>query len=118
MTVDGKDGKLRIPIRFGAPARETEAESDPVGASADESVDLDADDDVEHFISDEGFTDLKSLEEELFREEARQTGSLIGPQDKSELAPAELIVARAELKKREAEAEELRDKLARRQADF
>ena len=106
MTSDRKDKPYRIPIRF------TDAEDE--GGSVDDEaamdrVDPDIDND-EVFSIDE---DDASLDAVSPSEPAAETlGEFGGPDT------AELIATRAELKRIEAENAELKNQLARRQADF
>ena len=105
MKSDRKDKPYRIPIRF------TDAE-DEGGSVDDESemdrVDPDIDND-ELFSVDE---DDPSLDAVSPSEPGESLDSLGGPDT------AELIATRAELKRVEAENAELKNQLARRQADF
>ena len=99
MTSDrGNKGSHRIPIRF------TDADDEAESASADMDTSDPDNEDVEMMSGEEPFG------AEFVAEEA--TGSVGGP------ATAELIATRAELKRVEAENAELKDRLARRQADF
>lgn len=105
MTSDRKDKRFRIPIRFSDAESESEA---PINEPA-EMDRLDPDNETAGFSSDtddqlETQTDLGL--DDLSAEEAG------GP------ATAELIATRSELKRVEAENAELRNSLARRQADF
>ena len=99
MTSDRRDkGSHRIPIRF--------TDADDEGRSADSNPDemdrLDPDNEGEDLLSD--------ADENLdFSEADEPTG---GP------VTAELIATRSELKRVETENAELKDRLARRQADF
>ena len=81
-------GSHRIPIRF------TDADDEAESASADMDI---SDEDMEMMGGEDSFDD-------------EQVAG--GP------ATAELIATRAELKRVEAENAELKDRLARRQADF
>ncbi len=102
MTSDrGNKGSHRIPIRF------TDADDEAESASADMDTSDPDNEDMEMMSGEEPF------DEELLAE--NETGSdepVGGP------ATAELIATRAELKRVEAENAELKDRLARRQADF
>ena len=101
MTSDRSDKRShRIPIKFSdADERTGSAQSDP---SEMDRLDSDnASEDVLSDAADEPFTDELDVEE------------ISGGPDK-----AELIATRAELKRVEAENAELKDRLARRQADF
>lgn len=117
-----KKGSARnhIPIKFLDSEQETEISSE---APAEETRVDEADED---YVSDEfDVPDMTSEEdqsefisEEINADEARyqspqaNTGELGGP------VLAELVATRAELKRVEAEAADLKDRLARRQADF
>src|SRR5262245_46974468 len=102
MTSDRRDkGSHRIPIRFN------DADDEPRSA-ADESIDLSGD--VEALSTD---TDESLNEENLFSATDIEPEESSGGPDK-----AELIATRSELKRIEAENAELKDRLARRQADF
>ena len=102
MTSDrGNKGSHRIPIRF------TDADDEAESASTDMDTSDPDNDDVEMMSGEDPF------DEELLDED--ETGSdepAGGP------ATAELIATRAELKRVEAENADLKDRLARRQADF
>jgi len=106
MKSDRKDKPYRIPIRF------TDAESES-GSVNDESAmdrvdpDIDSSDDV--FTIDEEDASLDAVSPS---EPAENLDSLGGPDT------AELIATRSELKRIEAENAELKNQLARRQADF
>jgi molecular chaperone GrpE len=88
-----RKGKHRIPIRFMDAERDTENEI--LSSDREEDASLDA-------LSDLGETD-----------DQPDTGETSGGPD-----TAELIATRSELKRIEAENAELKDRLARRQADF
>lgn len=100
----------RIPIRF--------PDADGEDETAGETVDVDRmepDPDEELFSDDTG--------EDLSEWDTRVSGSLSGISDAEASVSggpetAELVATRAELKRLEAENSELRDRLARRQADF
>lgn len=97
MTSDrGNKGSHRIPIRF------TDADDEAESASADMDTSDPDNEDAEMMSGDEPFDD----------EAEGAIGSVGGP------ATAELIATRSELKRVEAENAELKDRLARRQADF
>jgi molecular chaperone GrpE len=106
MTSDRRDkGAHRIPIKF------TDAD-DEIG-SADKPADMDRmdpDNEGEDLLSDAG-DDLNS--EDLVGDTALDLEEFAGGPDR-----AELIATRSELKRVEAENAELKDRLARRQADF
>jgi molecular chaperone GrpE len=105
MTADRKEKHYRIPIRFvdaesesGSPDSESEMERlDPYN---EEEISAEFEDD--------------DLGEDVFEAEtgAEAAGMVGGP------ATAELIATRSELKRVEIENAELKDRLARRQADF
>jgi molecular chaperone GrpE len=101
MTSDRRDkGPQRIPIRFTDPGDESlSADSEP-----DDMGTLDPDYDVEDVISE------ADLAGDDFVADTNESAG--GPER------AELIATRAELKRVEAENSELKDLLARRQADF
>ena len=103
MKSDRKDKPYRIPIRF------TDAEDE--GGSVDDESEMDRvdpdNDDV--FTIDE---DDASLDAVSPSEPAETLGEVGGPDR------AELIATRAELKRIEAENADLKNQLARRQADF
>jgi molecular chaperone GrpE len=100
MTSDRRDkGSQRIPIRFTDADDEVERVGDP-------------DNEGEELLSEAGAVeDLDS--EDLFEGGEVDPGELLGGPER-----AELIATRAELKRVEAENAELKDRLARRQADF
>jgi len=108
MKSDRKDKPYRIPIRF------TDAE-DEGGSVDDESamdrVDPDIDDIDEGFAVDDGEDDA-SLDAVSPPDSPDILDPLGGPDT------AELIATRAELKRVEAENADLKNQLARRQADF
>ena len=107
MSSDRKDKPYRIPIRFV----DDESESDtPDSESEMERVDPDNEGDV--FSSE--FEDDDYAGEDVFAGDAgaEMPASSGGP------ATAELIATRSELKRVETENAELKDRLARRQADF
>ncbi len=105
MTSDrGNKGSHRIPIRFTD--ADDEAESAETTPADMESSDPD-NDDVEMMSGEDPFD-----EEFLAEDETGSDEPAGGP------ATAELIATRAELKRVEAENAELKDRLARRQADF
>ena len=106
MTSDRKDKHYRIPIRFV----DDEGESDsPDSELVMERVDSDNDDEVYSLDIDDEDTG-----EDLFTSESG--GDTSAPSGGP--ATAELIATRAELKRVETENAELKDRLARRQADF
>lgn len=102
MTSDRRDkGSHRIPIRF------TDADDEPRSAES-KSPDVEQNDED---LSSETEGELDS--EDLFGGADVEDEVLSGGPEK-----AELIATRAELKRVEAENAELKDRLARRQADF
>jgi molecular chaperone GrpE len=107
MTSDRRDkGSHRIPIKF--------TDADEETRSADESNKMDdrqdSDNQGEDVLSD---ADYDFTTEQLFGSGEAETDEAAGGPD-----TAELIATRAELKRVEAENAELKDRLARRQADF
>lgn len=106
MTSDNRDkGSHRIPIRFDDAGDEVEpADGEPV-----DTPQVDAEEDEEFFYDADadlaGDDPLAAVQPEV--EEA-----VGGP------ATAELVATRSELKRVEAENAELKDRMARRQADF
>jgi molecular chaperone GrpE len=109
MKSDRKDKPYRIPIRF------TDAESES-GSVDDEPemdrVDPDFDND-DVFSIDEDDASLDASLDAVSRSEPVETVDSFGGPD-----TAELIATRAELKRVETENAELKNQLARRQADF
>ena len=104
MTSDGRDkGSHRIPIRF----TDDEVES-AESASADMDT-IDPDNELEDELS-EG--EDMSFEDDLTAADPGSDARAGGP------ATAELVATRSELKRVETENAELKDRLARRQADF
>ena len=103
MTSDRSNkGSHRIPIRF--------SDADDANESAIESAGTGADDEGDELSSEEG-ANLDS--EDLF-----ESGDVDPEEVTGGPATAELIATRSELKRVEAENSELKDRLARRQADF
>jgi molecular chaperone GrpE len=107
MTSDRRDkGSHRIPIKF--------TDADEETRSADESNKMDdrqdSDNQGEDVLSD---ADYDFTTEQLFGSGEAETDEAAGGPD-----TAELIATRAELRRVEAENAELKDRLARRQADF
>jgi len=120
MTSDKKEKRWgRIPIKFSDAPAEGESSDDAASSAVDdESFENEA----------EAEPNLDGVSTQRERDE-RDTGSLSGwdaDKDPRERAVneasgpvfAELLATRAELKRLEAEVNDLRDKLARRQADF
>ena len=106
MTSDRKDKHYRIPIRFVDDESEN---GSPDSESVMDRVDSDKDDEVYSLDVDDADTNEELFGSEPAAEAAAPSG---GP------ATAELIATRSELKRVEAENAELKDRLARRQADF
>ena len=103
MTSDRRDkGSHRIPIKF--------TDADEETRSADEMDRQDPDNQGEDALSD---ADYDFTTEDLFGSGGVETDETAGGPD-----TAELIATRAELKRVQAENAELKDRLARRQADF
>ncbi len=123
MTSDKKERRWgRIPIRFSDSAEESKS-SEEAGASAE---DIGLGERVPDSESDEASVELLDFEDPA---EAFEPGDLPGwnkdagrgdPIANETSGPvfAELLATRAELKRLEAEVADLRDKFARRQADF
>ena len=104
MTSDRKDKQYRVPIRFvddesESAAPDSESEMDRVDAYNEDEV-LSAEVEDDYAVDD------------LLNETGADAAGLAGPDT------VELIATRAELKRVEAENAELKDRLARRQADF
>lgn len=103
MTSDRRDkGSHRIPIKF--------TDADEESRSADDMHRQDPDNQGEDVLSE---ADYDFTTEDLFGGGEAETDEAAGGPD-----TAELIATRAELKRVEAENAELKDRLARRQADF
>lgn len=116
MTSDNKPKWHRIPIRFHDPDRDdpgaaggnddvTEISDEDIGYLADEMEEL------EQYLDNDDATDAGQPEDHPDR--PRTTGDLSGGPE-----VAELVATRAELKRVEGEVADLKDRLARRQADF
>ncbi len=104
MTSDGRDkGSHRIPIRF----TDDEVESAESAAADMKTLDPDNDSEDESSLSDD-----MSFEDDSADAGEGSDAPAGGP------ATAELVATRSELKRVEAENAELKDRLARRQADF
>jgi molecular chaperone GrpE len=102
MTSDRRDkGSQRIPIRFTD--AEDEAESDASRAAGMEAPDTDSETEESSTVDSTDLFEGTEVESE---------GAPGGPDR------AELIATRSELKRLEAENAEMKDRLARRQADF
>ena len=107
MTSDRRDkGSHRIPIRF----TDADEESRSAESKPDEMDTLDPDNEDEEVLTD---ADYDLTTDELFGGSGREAEEVAGGPD-----TAELIATRAELKRVEAENAELKDRFARRQADF
>ena len=105
MKSDRKEKQHHIPIRF------VDAEGESGSPGSESNMDrVDPDDQPDTFLS-EGDDDL-TIEYPDAADVSEAEEPVGGP------ATAELIATRAELKRVEAENAELKDKLARRQADF
>ena len=103
MTSDRRDkGSHRIPIKF--------TDADEETRSADEMNEQDPDNQGDDVLSE---ADYDFTTEDLFGGGEAETDEPTGGPD-----TAELIATRAELKRVEAENAELKDRFARRQADF
>jgi molecular chaperone GrpE len=107
MTSDKRDKRShRIPIRF------TDAD-DQTGSADTNPRDMASEDPDNEFAKPASGTDENLNEEDLFSSTDVDPEEPVGGPD-----TAELIATRAELKRVEAENAELKDRLARRQADF
>lgn len=105
MTSNRRDkGPHRIPIRF----TDADDEARSADAKPDEVEKVDPDNEGDDLLSEEGGD---SLDPEVFE------GAEVDP-DAGGPDTAELIATRSELKRIETENAELKDRLARRQADF
>jgi molecular chaperone GrpE len=102
MTSDRKGKQVRIPIRFV----DAEGESGSLDSES-EMERLDPDNEAEDVFDEADFAG-----EDVFGESGADAAGMAGP------ATAELVATRSELKRVEAENAELKDRLARRQADF
>jgi len=99
MKSDRKDKPYRIPIRF------TDAEDE--GGTVDDEQEMDrVDPDIDN-------PDIDNIAEGFSVDDPAETADTLGGPD-----TAELIATRAELKRIEAENAELKNQVARRQADF
>ena len=106
MTSDRRDkGSHRIPIKF--------TDADDEIRSAENTSDDMAVDDPDNDGEEISLTDEDLNEEDLFSAADVEPEEATGGPEK-----AELVATRAELKRVEAEAAELKNQLARRQADF
>ncbi len=111
MASDNNKKRNRIPIRF----LDADREDDPSGNPTDDVDKMDPENEEEPF-SDDPIEDLTPWASALSASlnETKELDSAVsgGPET------AELVATRAELKRLEAENAELKDRLARRQADF
>ena len=105
MTSDRKDKRFRIPIRFSDAENENESPSSRP-AEMDSRLDPDIDND-----------DFSSAAEKATADEAPGLDDLTG-EDLGGPDRAELVATQSELKRVQAENAELKNSLARRQADF
>lgn len=107
MTSDRKDKRFRIPIKFSDAEDETES---PTSTPAE----------MDRLDPDSNTDDLESEDLSAVEQDQLTTDDAIGLDDSGFGGPnmAELIATRAELKRVEAENSELKNSLARRQADF
>lgn len=112
MTSDRKDKRFRIPIKFSDAENDSES---PTSRPA-EMDRLDPDSNTDEFESE----DLSAAEEDQLTTDAAFGLDDLSSDDVSRGGPdkAELVATRAELKRVEAENAELKNSLARRQADF
>jgi molecular chaperone GrpE len=116
MTSEKERNGGRIPIRFSDAPDESES-GEPGRPPVDEAVpDAPNGGSVEEAVLDSQGDDPES--DDLLTYEVEDDA--LGPLGKEASGPvfAELLATRAELKRLEAEANDLRDKFARRQADF
>lgn len=119
MAPQGKD-KSHIPVNF----LDSDAELNPDDSLAEVGSELSADDELmnagasedEGTPSDDEVFELDDVAEQLSAPAKGSTGDLTLNRGGPEVA--ELVATRAELKRLEGEVKELRDSLARRQADF
>jgi molecular chaperone GrpE len=106
MTSDRTE-KHRIPIRF------VDAESENAASNSEPEMErVDPDNNEDELFSGEVEDDDDYAREDLFNETGADAAGLAGPDT------VELIATRSELKRVEAENADLKDRLARRQADF
>jgi len=112
MASDNNKKGNRIPIRF----LDADRENDPSGNPTDDVDKMDPENEEEPFSDDHPIEDLPPWASTLSASlnETKELDSAVsgGPET------AELVATRAELKRLEAENAELKDRLARRQADF
>jgi molecular chaperone GrpE len=110
MSSDKKKKWNRIPIRFADTDRTSDAAAEPADV---DNIDAYNNDEAEELF-DDSLSDIEMTESAPAIEPAEPDSRGIsgGPET------AELVATRAELKRLDAENAELRDRLARRQADF
>ena len=112
MTTDKKERKWgRIPIRFADSPSDTGADEEALASGLADALNDDSDLDENGSGAEEEMSDFAGWEAD--REPRESVSSEAGGP-----VLAELVATRAELKRLEAEANDLRDKFARRQADF
>ena len=112
MTSDRKDKRFRIPIKFGDAENDSESPTSTPAEMDRLDPDSNPDDFESEGLSSAGEDQLRTDEALGLDDLASEDPGLGGP-DK-----AELVATRAELKRVEAENAELKNSLARRQADF
>jgi molecular chaperone GrpE len=105
MTSDRKDKQYRVPIRF------VDDETEDVAPDSEPEMERVDPDNEDEFFSGEVEEDAYAVDD-LLNETGADAAGLAGPET------AELIATRSELKRVETENAELKDRLARRQADF
>jgi molecular chaperone GrpE len=106
MKSDRKDKPYRIPIRF------TDAEDERGSADDESAMDRVDPDNDEVFSIDADDPSFDAFDDAASSDPAEASDAVGGP------ATAELIATRSELKRIEAENADLKNQLARRQADF
>ena len=113
MTTEKKERKWgRIPIRFADSPSDKDSEEDTLASGVADAMDDESDlVDAEGASLEDELSNLSGWDPEPEPREAVNTEAA-GP------VFAELIATRAELKRLQAESNDLRDKFARRQADF
>lgn len=111
MTSDRKDKRFRIPIKFSDAEDENES---PTSRPAEmDRLDPDNPDEFESEALSSAEEDQLTTDDALGLDDLSSEDLSVGGPDK-----AELVATRAELKRVEAENAELKNSLARRQADF
>ena len=112
---DQSNNSNRIPIRFIDPEAETsDEEQGPKSDNAQSEQDLEVSDEMGLEDDEESYTSLDDLRDDVL-------GGMDDPTASAEAGGpeiAELVATGAELKRVEGEIHDLRDRLARRQADF